>query len=147
MLVRLVHRMSAVLAGIGLLSIGYGLLTSAIAVRLVREGYTDDVVGLVNSSFFIGGVLGFLFANRIVAQVGHIRAFAGFAAVFGCAILGHVLILSVPLWIIFRVVSGFVLYGLLMVAESWLNQQSDSRTRGRLLAAYMITHYPMLSVG
>jgi hypothetical protein len=119
-LVRLIHRMSAVLTSIGLLSIGYGLLTSTISLRLAREGYPDGVIGVVNGAFFAGGALGALLADRVIIQVGHSRAFAGFAAVFGCAILGHLLILSIPVWIALRAISGFVLYGLLMVAESSL---------------------------
>jgi MFS family permease len=73
--------------------------------------------------------------------VGHIRAFAAFAALAAATAVGYALLPSLLAWAALRFVSGLAIAGLFVVVESWLNGASDERTRGSVLAVYMVLLY------
>ena len=75
---------SAIFAAVLLLTTGIGLLNTTLSLRLTLEDVPIQLTGLIMASYYFGLVLGGLFCHRLVARVGHIRAFATFAAV------GHV---------------------------------------------------------
>ena len=140
-------RLGSVFAGVSLFSIGYGLLMSLVSLRLVREGYSDSVIGLVSAAFYAGGAAGALRAAAVVGRVGHIRAFTAFAALLATVTLAHTLTSSAWAWTLLRAASGFFFYGLLMVAESWLNEKTSDRIRAQVIAVYMVLHFLSLSAG
>ena len=59
----------------------------------------------------------------------------------------HALIVTVPVWIAMRLISGFCFAGLYIVAESWLNDRADNESRGKLLSLYMVVTYIGVGVG
>jgi MFS family permease len=128
----------ALLVGIALLMLGTGLQGSLLGLRASLEGFSTTTVGVVMSSYYLGYLLGSTQAPRLVATVGHIRVFAAFASVASSAVLLHAIAIEPVSWIAFRVVSGFCLAGLFVVAESWLNDAADNETRGSLLSVYMV---------
>src|SRR5690606_11288932 len=85
-----------------------------------------------------GYLLGSTQAPRLVATVGHVRVFAAFASVASSAVLLHAVAVNPVGWIAFRGISGFCLAGVLVAAESWLNDAADNETRGSLLSVYMV---------
>jgi MFS family permease len=126
------------LVGIALLMLGTGLQGSLLGLRASLEGFSTTTVGVVMSSYYLGYLLGSTQAPRLVATVGHIRVFAAFASIASSAVLLHAIAVLPLSWIAFRVVSGFCLAGLFVVAESWLNDAADNETRGSLLSVYMV---------
>lgn len=126
----------ALLVGIGLLMLGTGLQGSLLGLRASVEGFTTTTTGIIMSSYYLGYLLGSTQAPRLVATVGHIRVFAAFASIASTAVLLHALAVAPIEWVLFRIVSGFCLAGLFVVAESWLNDAATNETRGSLLSLY-----------
>ena len=100
-------------------------------------GSTTQQIGLLSSGWSAGFVLACLVVGRLVSAVGHVRSFAGLAAVSAAASLLLLPLDDEVLWIALRVVIGFCFGGLSMIIESWLNERSSRRHRAGIFAAYM----------
>ena len=137
----------ALLFGFGILMIGDGLQGTLLAVRADLEGFSTTTTGIIMSSFYLGFLVGSILTPRIVISVGHIRVFAALAALASAAILVHALFISTAVWIGLRLISGFCLAGLYVVAESWLNDKATNETRGQILSLYMIVTYIGVAIG
>lgn len=138
---------SALFLGIALMMLGNGLQGSLLGLRGSLEGFDNQVLGLVMSGYFAGFLAGSLFAPRVVAKVGHIRVFAALASLASAAVLVHSIFIDPWVWFGMRLVTGFSYAGLYIVAESWINDLSDNRNRGRLLGTYMVIQLGALSAG
>ena len=136
-----VRSVFSLLLSYGLLLLANGLFGTLLGVRSQIEGFGTEVVGLIMAAYFLGLLQGALRASNIVAAVGHIRAFAAFASVMSVTALLHVVIVDPIVWCVLRFASGFCMAGMIIVTESWLNARSTKRTRGKVMALYMITNY------
>lgn len=137
----------SLLTGIGILLVGSGLFGTLLALRAGLEGFADPVIGLVMSAYFVGFFAGTFFCPTLIRRVGHIRAFAMFAAVAAATVILHVLIIHPGVWLILRMITGACLVGLYIVIESWLNAQAPSARRGQVFAAYMVVTLLALALG
>jgi MFS family permease len=124
-----------------LLLLANGMFGTLLGVRSQIEGFSTQIVGLIMAAYFLGLLQGALRAGMIVAAVGHIRAFAAFASVMSVTALMHVIVVDQIVWCVLRFVSGFCMAGMILVTESWLNARCTKRTRGQVMALYMITNY------
>jgi MFS family permease len=134
----MVKTTGALLLSMGLLMLGNGLQGSLISLRASLEGFSTQVTGLLMTGYFIGFLAGSTLTPRIVAQVGHIRVFAALASLASSMVLIHSVFIDPWLWFGMRLVSGFCVAGLFIVAESWLNDSASNATRGQLLSLYMV---------
>ncbi len=135
----IIRAMSALLLGIAILNIASGALMAIIGVRLSAEGASSLVIGVITSAYFLGLLGGSLFGARVIERVGHIRAFVVYAAIDAVAILLLVFAgESLAAWLILRMIAGYAMAGLAMIAESWLNHRATNATRGRVLSVYII---------
>ena len=138
-LVAIIRAMSALLLGIAILNIGSGALMAIVGVRLSADGASSLVIGAITSAYFLGLLGGSLFGASVIDRVGHIRAFVVYAAVDAVAILLLVFAGdSLAAWLVLRMVAGYAMAGLTMIAESWLNHRATNATRGRVLSVYII---------
>jgi len=137
----------SLLLSYGFLLLANGLFNSLLGLRATLEGVSTSWLGFIMASYFLGLLLGGLFAGRIVARVGHIRAFAVFASLMSTTALLHPLFLEVSYWMLLRLVSGFCMAGLIMVTESWLNDATPSHQRGGVLSSYMMVNYMAAGCG
>jgi MFS family permease len=137
----------SLLLGAGLMAFGVGLIGLLLPIRMDIEGVAPQIAGYVMSSYYAGFVGGSLMGQRIIGRVGHIRAFAAFAAILTAAIMVHALVFNVPLWGLMRASVGFCMAGLYAVIESWLNVRSSNELRGRVLSMYTLTIYISSGVG
>lgn len=124
-----------------LLLVANGMFNTLLSLRGKMEGFSTETIGFVMAGFFLGLLLGSTYAMRVVAAVGHIRSFAAFASIMSVAVLGHVLWIDPVVWFAFRTVAGFCMAGMLMVVESWINENADNNTRGQILSLYMMINY------
>jgi MFS family permease len=124
-----------------ILTMGGGLLNSLLSINMSLSGYSEQTIGLVLSGNYLGMILGIFFCQPIVQRVGHIRAFAVFAAVLTALALMYGLYMSPWFWALLRICGGLCVTGLFMVIESWLNEKVEPMVRGRLLSIYMILIY------
>lgn len=139
--------MAALLAGVALLLAGSGLLGTLLAVRGRAEGFSDMVLGLVMSAYFVGFLLGTFAAPGLIQRIGHIRAFAFFAAMCAVSVLLHPLLVDPWAWGVLRALTGVALVGLYTVIESWLNAQAPAAQRARVFAVYMVVNLLALAAG
>jgi len=122
-------------------------MNSLLSINMRLQGYNDQIIGLVLSANYLGLLLGIFFCQKIVQQVGHIRAFAVFAAIMTAVSLVHGLYMSAWLWAGLRICNGLCVTGHFMVLESWLNEKAEPAYRGRLLSIYMVLVYFGLGTG
>ena len=131
----------SLLLSYGLLLLANGFFGTLLGVRSRIEGFSTAVVGLIMAAYFLGLLQGALRAASVVSAVGHIRAFAAFASVMSVTALVHVIVVEPVVWCILRFASGFCMAGMIIVTESWLNARCTKRTRGQVMALYMVTNY------
>lgn len=137
---------TALLCGIALLLLGTGLLNTLLALRGAGEGFSDQWLGLLGSAYFVGFIFGTWLGPGLIRRMGHIRAFAFFAAATAACVLVHVLIIDPWVWLLLRVITGLMLVGIYTVIESWLNSQAPPAQRGRIFAAYMAVNLLSLAL-
>lgn len=142
-----IRSVASLLLGAGILVLGNGLLFILLPIRLGVEGISSEATGLVMSAYYAGFVGGSLWGRDLIARVGHIRAFAAFAAVLCAVTLVYSLWFGPVSWTLLRAVNGFCMAGLFATIESWLNERSSNATRGQVLSLYMVTTYSASGVG
>lgn len=140
-------QVSSVLLGAGLLLVGSSLLSILLPLSMARSGFSTELTGVVMASYYAGLMLGSKYGLSVIMRFGHIRAFAGFAAVVCATVLAHPLWIDAAPWIALRLLCGFCLAGLFAVMESWLNDSSTNATRGRVLSIYLMTQYIAMTAG
>ncbi len=133
--------------GFTMLMIGNGLNLAVLGVRMVDEGFDVRTSGVVMACYFAGFLLGPVLVVKWLSGVGHIRVFASLASVASCVVLVHFVWVNPFSWGVLRFIFGFCMAGLYVVVESWLNDASTPRTRGRTLAVYMIASMGGLGLG
>lgn len=129
------------------LMIGNGLQSSLVGLRATFEGFSTTTTGLVMSGYYVGFLGGAMVVPRIVGSVGHVRVYSGLASLCSMALLVYTLLVNPGLWFGMRVLTGFCLAGLYMVAESWLNGIVTNESRGRTLSIYMVVVSGGLALG
>lgn len=127
--------------------IGSGVLNPLIGIRAEMEGFPTATIGFVLSFYYIGFLVGAWLVPHMVVHVGHIRVYAALASLASTSTLVYIITSSAGLWAPARLVTGFAMSGLFIVAESWLIDATTNRTRGRLLAAYMVVLMGGLALG
>ena len=137
----------ALLISCGLLASANGLQMTLISVRAGLEGFGAMTIGLLVSAYFVGLLIGCLYCGRLVARVGHTRAFLALAGILSAAVLSHILFVTPIFWIVLRSIVGAALAGLLMIIESWLNDKSDNSNRGQVLSSYRLIELSALTFG
>jgi MFS family permease len=132
---------ASLLLGGGVLVMGNGLTGITLPIRLDLAGIHADIAGLVMSAYYAGFIAGSFYGQRIIARVGHIRAFAAFAGLVAASTLIYPLWFHPAPWAVLRAVNGFCMAALFANIESWLNLRTPSAARGRILSCYMVTTY------
>ncbi|WP_434697061.1 MFS transporter [Pseudomonas sp. Z1-14] len=127
--------------------IGSGLLSTYLALRLAADNVDSLWVGALMAANYFGLVLGGKIGHRLIARVGHIRAYSACAGIVGAAVLGHGLVNWLPAWIVLRMIVGLGMMCQYMVIESWLNEQAEAKQRGVVFSGYMIASYLGLVLG
>lgn len=135
------------LISVALLLAGGGLAATLLGARAGMEGFRPSVIGVVLAGYYAGYVGGSLLAPSAIDRVGHVRVFAGLAALASGALLLHVVFIEPITWFILRSIVGLCISALYVVCETWLNGVSTNRSRGGLMAAYMIVVSGSLLVG
>lgn len=129
------------------LMLGSGHLGTFLSLRLKIEDVSDTLIGMVMAGFYVGLVAGAWICPRVLQRVGHIRAFAVFAAINCANILVQGMFVNPWLWLPLRVLTGLCMMGMYMVVESWLNERAPRELRGRVFSVYMLVSYLGMGAG
>jgi MFS family permease len=126
---------------------GHGLHMTFLPLMASEIGLSQTVIGLSGSAYFVGFIFGALVTPHIIAKVGHIRSFTTLMAVFLCCF--QVLPMSDAgwVWILARFLLGAVMCGAYTVVESWLSDQADARSHGRVLGIYTLVVLGAMAAG
>ncbi|MDX5363767.1 MAG: MFS transporter [Pseudazoarcus pumilus] len=136
---------ASLMLGTALLLLGNGLMSTLLALRGSLEGFSDQLLGLMGSAYFVGFLIGTWAVPQMIRRIGHIRAFAYFASTIAAVILLHSLIVNAWVWLALRLATGIALVGFYTVIESWLNSRSEAQTRGQVFAIYMVVNMVALA--
>lgn len=132
---------ASLILGISLIQLVNGYIATLIGIRLAAAGTDALATGIVTSAYFFGYATGSVLCNRLIQRVGHIRAFATFAAIEAVSVLGLAIHFDPLLWTVLRLVAGFGCAGLFVATESWLNVKAHAAIRGKVFAIYMVSTY------
>ncbi|MFB0612587.1 MFS transporter [Aurantiacibacter poecillastricola] len=141
------NQVRTLLVAIFVLMAGSGFLSTLIAVRLEEAGRSALLIGLVATAYFGGLTLGALKVAPLIARVGHIRAFAAFVSIFSASSLSYAIFDNPLVWTLLRFADGFMMSGVFVCLESWLNRVARPDNRSVILAAYMIALYAGQAIG
>lgn len=127
----------ALLCGTLFLFLGNGLQGLLLPVRGSQEGYSNEVLGLLGTTWASGFVIGCFVAPNVVRRIGHVRAFSGFLSLICLNVLLTGLIVNQDAWLLLRAITGFCTAGTSMIIESWLNERATSESRGTIFSFYI----------
>lgn len=130
-----------------LMVLASGLLTTYLGLRLAIMDVPQIWIGGMMSAYYVGLVAGSKVGHKLIAQVGHIRAFVASAGIVAASAIGHALVDDLSVWLALRLIVGMGMMCQYMVLESWLNEQAENNQRGTVFASYMIVSYFALILG
>src|SRR5258708_4915302 len=104
-------------------------------------GFSTATVGSIGSAYYLGLLAGCWLGGPLVERVGHIRAFAGFAAISAAAPLALPIFVDPWAWAGLRAIYGLAIAVQLVAVESWLSAASSGENRGRVFSTYMFIAY------
>ena len=131
-------RVAALLVGVLFIMLGNGMHFTLVGLRGAVEGFTAAELAVVTSGYFVGFLSGARAAPRLIRRVGHVRVFAALGSFMSAGLVSFPLVSDPWGWTALRLLVGFCMSGVYVVAESWLNDAATNATRGKVLAAYMI---------
>lgn len=134
----ILRSITALCFGICFLILGNGLLGTLLILRGINEGFSEQYLGLLTSAYFLGALFGTQFASNLIRRMGHIRCFTFSAAMLSCSILAYVLLVSAEAWLVVRLFTGFSVFVMYTVIESWLNGQTPDEYRSRVFSIYTL---------
>jgi MFS family permease len=126
---------------------GNSLLGVVLPLRMEAAGYPVVLIGAIMAAYYMGLAFGGFGAKHVIFRIGHIRAFSAFAALTAVTCLSYDLFFNPAAWVILRIINGFCIAGMTSSIESWLNDRSDNKTRGRVLGFYMLGFYLAIALG
>ncbi|XHY18274.1 putative MFS-type transporter YcaD (plasmid) [Pseudoseohaeicola sp. NH-UV-7] len=128
----------ALLLGIVLIMLGNGMHFTLMGLRGGIEGFSSAELSVVTSAYFLGFLSGARFTPALIQRVGHVRVFAALGSFISAALIAFTLVVEPWSWTVLRIIVGFCMSGVYVVAESWLNNATTNENRGKMLSAYML---------
>ena len=142
------QKLVAPLLSVFIFVVGSAFFTTLLSLHVHEVSHAVFFMpAVVTAMYFAGQMLGSLLAVRYIQRVGHIRAFATFAAVSTVACLCQAIYQQPWFWIFLRFADGMGAAGLFVVVESWLLALTNIDNRGRVLAVYMVIYYSAQTSG
>lgn len=137
----------AIIFGAAVIQVANGILGVIIPLQMGLAKISATGIGLVVTAYSVGFLAGCLKSPGIIRDIGHIRAFAALAAIFGISSLFFIIVDWPPAWVLLRFAGGFSAAGLYAVIESWVADHAPAQGRGRILAVYMVCNKAGLMLG
>ena len=139
--------LSALMISVSLLMFGNSITSTLLALRANLEGYSNEMIGLIASGYFLGFAIGTFRSGPLINRIGHIRTFAALSAVASAAVMMVLITSNAWAWVFLRAVMGAAAAGLFVVVESWLNNRATNNSRGILLSMYIMIGYVASAFG
>ncbi|MGB1008871.1 MAG: MFS transporter [Thiolinea sp.] len=137
----------ALMLGILLIMVGNGLQGTLLGVRGSLENIDPGWMGMVMSAYFIGFLGGSKVTPLLLQRVGHVRVFAALGSLVSAAFILYAVYVNPVFWWVLRLIVGFCLSGLYVVAESWINDSTTTENRGQALSLYTLIQMAGIVIG
>lgn len=103
---------------------------SLIPLMLGEYNISADYASWLASVFYGGLLIGAMFIERIVRNVGHRKAFIGCLAAFSLTIVALPAFPNGLVWLVARFIAGVAVAGVFVIVESWL-MSGDEASRAK----------------
>ncbi len=133
--------------GLSFFAVASGFLMSLIPLSLADYNLAPELAHWLASIFYLGLLIGAFFIERVVARIGHRKAFIGFLAMLISTVLLQVAAPTAMVWLVARLIAGIAVAGVFVVVESWLLMASTPKARAKRLGIYMTSLYGGSAVG
>lgn len=137
----------SILIGSAFLMIAGGINGLVLPLRGSLENFPTFSLGLLGTGWAIGYIAGCVYTPKLVRRSGHIRTFGVMAAVSVISILLTLLFIDPGVWIFLRGLTGFCFAGAAMIVESWLNERTENKYRGRIFGLYTMVNLTAVTLG
>jgi MFS family permease len=139
--------LTGLLTGYTILIAGNSLLTTLVSLRMLQAEHSALDVGLVQSCYFVGFIVGAFALGPLVTRIGSQRSFIGFGALAALAALGYLSFDAPAEWAALRLITGFCMVGIFTSIESGVNGAVANEKRGRAFSLYLVLTYFGVSTG
>src|SRR5262245_60855704 len=143
----IIRPITALLLSAGILLAGNGLEGVLLPLRGSLQGFSEIEIGLIGSAYNAGLMLGCMVCPKIIARVGHIRAFTVFTAIATISPLIEAIWVTPPVWWLFRGLTGMCIAGIMNAVDSWLSTVASNENRGQVTSTYTIVNFGSLTIG
>ncbi|MGL5006470.1 MAG: MFS transporter [Plesiomonas sp.] len=138
---RLTRILIPLLIGVFLNTVALSELNTLVPLWLSKAHVSTWQIGVVTSAYYVGTLVGALFAGRFVILFGYSRSYQLFCLLFILFCVGLWLPEQTITWALVRFLVGFACAGIWVSIESWLLTLGEPNERGQLLAMYMVIFY------
>ncbi len=121
------------------------MFQTLILLRIIQSDYPTIVVGLIQSCYYCGFILGAVINRRLIDRIGQHRTFVAFSAAASILALAFGAAHSPWTLGLVRLLTSFVFMALYTSIESWLNGTVENEKRGQVFGMYAAINY--LAVG
>ncbi len=132
-----VAALGAIVGGALALQIAATIVNTVIPLKMALAQKAPLLIGVVGSAYSVGFLAGCFVIPAFIRRVGHIRAFAVFAALQAAFTLSFALS-PIDAWGLSRLGMGFAGAGHAICIESWISGQAKAGQRGRIFGMYQI---------
>lgn len=141
------RNVAVVMVAMAVWQIATGLLNVALPLTMSAAEWSGMAIGSIASAYALGFMVGAFYAPKLIARIGHIRAFAAAGGLAAAATLILGIDTNAYLWFALRLVFGASAACLFAIAESWIADATPANRRGGVISAYQIAGRAGIVIG
>lgn len=138
---------SGIIMAVSISAFASGLMFAYIPVKLLSLGFEPFVAAMMMPAVALGGMIGCLTMGILLRNSGHARVFMLLYALMAMSMLVIGLMEDPWLWLAARILYGYGITGVFIVAQSWLHDASTDEIRGRIITIFYIAYVVALGTG
>ena len=123
------------------------MFQTLIPLLMIQSDYSTVVVGVIQSCYYAGYILGAVLNRRLIDRIGQHRTFVAFSAAVSILALAFGAAHSAWTLGLIRLLTGVAFMGLYTSVESWLNGTVDNNKRGQVFGLYAALGYLAIGSG
>jgi MFS family permease len=128
----------AVILTTGIVQAANGLQTDLLGLRAGLEAFSPASISVIMAGYYVGYSSGPLLCPTVIRRFGHVGTIAGGLLIASGVIVLHGLFVSPAAWTLLRAIAGAALACVYIAFESWINDRTENRVRGRVFSVYMV---------
>lgn len=129
--------LAPIITGALVLQVAGTIVHAYVPLYMALANYPPLIIGVVSASYSLGFLVGCFTIPVLIRRVGHIRAFAAFAATQASATL-FLPMTPAEFWCVLRLIIGVASAGHIICIESWISGQTEPARRGRVFNIYQM---------